>query len=123
MTPLEAHLRDLIEALPQGASVELPRQALVRWLEEDGESAAERPERPVADLTVGDIAEAHDKAPSTVREWLQEVPGTYRLGNELRIPRRAWRAWLDSLADDGESGPARVRSKPTASLGDWRDSA
>lgn len=124
MSDLADRLRKLIEGVPPGGAVTLPREAVARWLE-GGAGGAEAPadghEAPVADLTVADLAEAHDKAESTVRGWLQSVPGTYRLGQELRISREAWRAYLDSLAEDGDDGPATVRSRPSADLGSWRN--
>lgn len=118
---------EAVRGVPEGGSVTLPVDAVRRWLENGAqgrETPGESPRNPVADLTVADIADAHDKAPSTVRGWLQSVPGVYRLGQELRIPRRAWREYLDSLAaggDDSDDGPPEVRSSPEADLGSWRD--
>lgn len=78
---------------------------------------------PVADLTVSDIAEAHGKAESTVRAWLHAVPGAYRLGNELRVSRRAWRAYLDRLAgeDPGLEDEEGADDRPGGDLGAWRE--
>lgn len=123
--PVADRLRAAVEGVPEGASLTLPVDVLKDWLEaaaDATETGIESPGRPVADLSVGEIAEAHGKAPSTVRGWLQDVPGTYRLGNELRVPRSAWRAYLDGLAqdDDGPDGPPEVRSGD-ADLGGWRD--
>ena len=70
---------------------------------------------------MAELAEALDKGESTVRGWMSDVEGAYRLGNEWRVPREAWRAYLASLADDGDDGPATVRSKASADLGDWRN--
>ena len=77
-------------------------------------SVSESSVRPVSDLTVADIAKAHGKSPSTVRSWLQGVPGVYRLGQELRISREDWRAYLDSLSSNSETGE-------DTDLGEWRE--
>lgn len=123
MGAVREKVADIVDSIPEGASVTLPRRVLADWLDADAdacENGGHGDERAVADLTVEDIAQAHGKAESTVRGWLQEVPGAYRLGNELRVPREAWRAYLDSLSD-GDDGPAKVRSKRTADLGSWRN--
>lgn len=119
-------LRQAVEGVPDEGAIQLPAAAVRRWLEEGGEpsdNGLQRGTGEVADLSVSDIAEAHDKAESTVREWLQDVDGVYRLGNELRVSREDWRAHLDSLADAEakESEPATVRSSAGADLSSWRD--
>lgn len=121
MASLEARIRRMIDGLPPGASVTLSRSTLEGWLDGDREDEpAWKEADPVADLTVEEIAEAHDKAESTVRGWLQDVPGTYRLGNELRVPREAWREYLDGLSENGAGERPKVRSKRSADLGSWR---
>jgi hypothetical protein len=115
----------MIEGVPEGGAVTLPREAVARWLEEaaDGpKDAAHSTNGDVADLTVTDLAEALDRSESTVRGWLPDVPGSYKLGQEWRVPRDAWRAYLDGLAAKSEEGgPPEVRSRPGAALGDWRE--
>lgn len=121
MASLEARIRRMIDGLPPGASVTLSRSTLEGWLDGDREDEpAWKEADPVADLTVEEIAEAHGKAESTVRGWLQDVPGTYRLGNELRVPREAWREYLDNLSENGAGERPKVRSKRSADLGSWR---
>lgn len=126
MNPLARRLSQLIDGVPKGGAVTLPREAVARWLEEVGESDApetngRRPD--VADLTVEELAEELDRAESTVRGWLNagEVDGAYKLHGQWRVPRDAWRAHLDSLAasENGKDGTT-VRSRPSAGLGDWR---
>lgn len=122
MASLQVRIRRLVDGLPQGASVTLSRSTLKEWIEGEPEAEAHAGDvEPVADLTVEEIAEAHGKAESTVRGWLQEVPGTYRLGNELRVPREAWREYLDSLSENGAGDRPKVRSKRSADLGSWQD--
>lgn len=102
----------------------VPRAAVVRWLEEAGEDVetSARNGRPeVADLTVEELAEALELSPSTVRGWLPDVPGTYKLGGAWRISREGWRAYLDQLADEEEDEPTEVRSKPSSDLSEWRE--
>lgn len=83
------------------------------------EAFTDRSQRPVADLTVADLAEDLGKSESTIRSWLP-IPGAYKLGAEWRIPREAWRAYLDRLAEQGSEEPPGIRSKPSADLGAWR---
>lgn len=117
-------LRQAVDGLPDEGAVTLPVEAVRRWLEEaddapsNGDGAGKG--APVADLTVAELAEELDKSESTVRSWMPEVEGAYRLGNEWRVPRRAWRRHLDRLADDGDEGPPTVRSG-AVDLGGWRD--
>lgn len=121
---LSERIRDLLSGLPEGASVTLPRRVLVSWLEEAGggaEAGARGPREDVADLTVPELADALGRAESTVRGWLPDVPGAYKLGGEWRVPRPAWRAYLDGLAQEEDEETPEVRSKRTAGLGDWRD--
>lgn len=121
MANLEARIRRMIDGLPQGASITLSRSTLEDWIDDETESEPPaRAREPVADLTVEEIAEAHGKAESTIRGWLADVPGTYRLGNELRVPREAWRKYLDSLSENGAGERPKVRSKRSADLGSWR---
>lgn len=121
MANLEARIRRMIDGLPQGASITLSRSTLEGWIDDETESGAPaRAREPVADLTVEEIAEAHGKAESTIRGWLQDVPGTYRLGNELRVPREAWREYLDGLSENGAGERPKVRSKRSADLRSWR---
>lgn len=78
------------------------------------------PSTAVADLTVSEIAEELGKSESAVRSWLP-IPGAYKLGDQWRIPRPAWRRYLDSLAekeftaDDSESSPTDLSA--------WREEA
>lgn len=112
-----------MEGVPEGGAVTLPREAVVRWLEEAGEepeaNGDRRPE--VADLTVAELAEKLGKSESTVRSWMPDVPGAYRLGNEWRVSREDWRAYLDGLAEEQGEEPATVRSAPGSDLDDWRE--
>lgn len=107
-TDLDVALRAQATALRRQAD------ALEAVADELGEARGREP--TVADLTVADIAEAHGKSASTVRSWLSDVPGVYRLGQELRIPRDAWRAHLDQLAGRDESEEAGE-----VDIGAWRE--
>lgn len=112
-------MRSLLRALdplPDDASVP------VGWIRQelDGETVEEEDGRPLADLTVAEVAEELDRGASTVRGWLSagKIPEAYRLhGREWRIPRSALREYLDRQA----------RGEPTAELegdgdlGAWRD--
>lgn len=125
MCRLEQRLRQAVQGVPDEGAVTLPAHSIRRWLEgvdsEGADGAVNGSEPPVADLTVSELAERLGRAESTVRGWLSDVDGAYKLGGQWRVPRDAWRRHLDGLADDGEDGPPEVRSNRTAELSDWRD--
>lgn len=121
---LRERLRQVVRGVPDEGAVTLPVSTLRAWLEEAGDGLSEEGSevngRPVADLTVPELADALDRSASTVRGWLPDVPGAYKLGSEWRVPRAAWRAYLDELAEDEAEVPLEVRSRPGAELSDWR---
>lgn len=125
MQSLAEKLRALIHGVPPGGSVTLPREAVEAWLTERGEEgggpSAGGGLEPVADLTVPMLAEELDRSVSTVRGWMPDIPGAYKLGTEWRVSRADWRAHLRSLQGDGDDGPPQVRSKASADLGNWRN--
>lgn len=116
-------LRQAVDGLPDEGAVTLPVQAVRRWLEEADEASSDESGAgkgaPVADLTVVELAAELDKSESTVRSWMPDIEGAYRLGNEWRVPRTAWRQHLDTLAKERDGGPPTVRSGD-ANLSDWR---
>lgn len=77
-------------------------------------------------LTVQEVAEATDRAPSTVRTWCAEgrLPGARRLrGREWRIPRKALDALLDGEEPTQRGGGADHLDVPRGGLGAWRDAS
>lgn len=115
-------LRAQADALRQEATaLEAQAEALRRRADVLEASGPGQAGPPVADLTVEDLAEAYDKAPSTIRQWLQGVPGLYRIGQELRISRKDWRRYLDSLPDKPPSGDPERESPSGRRLSDWRE--
>jgi excisionase family DNA binding protein len=94
---LRDRLRRIVEALPNGAAVTLPRDELARWID------AGDPE-PLTDLTVPEAAEIVLRKPSTVRGWCASGElRAYRFqGREWRITRAALREFQDqqSKGDD-----------------------
>lgn len=114
---LRSALADAVDGLPEDGAVTLP----VGWLREQLE-AEPKDEDDLSDLTVEEIAEELDRAPSTVRGWLGagEIPEAYRLqGREWRVPRTALRRYLDRQGQEDRS-PPQVRSRSSADLGAWR---
>jgi excisionase family DNA binding protein len=91
---LRDRLRRIVEALPPGAAATLPRDTLAEWI-------GETEPRPLADLTVPEVAAIVGRAPSTVRGWCQDGElRAYRLqGREWRITREALREFQDRQAD------------------------
>jgi excisionase family DNA binding protein len=104
---LRDRLRRIVEALPPGAAVSLPRDQLAAWV-----GADEPP--PLTDLTVAEAAEILGRRPSTVRGWCASGElRAYRFrSREWRIPHSAIRELQDRQAapdddlddDDGLSG-------------------
>lgn len=109
---------------PDLATLEsLPGDALmpVRWIRElvaglDVEEGAG------IGLTVREVADATERAPSTVRTWCAEgrLPGAKRLrGREWRIPRSALRALLEDETPERPSSAERL-DVPKGGLAAWR---
>jgi excisionase family DNA binding protein len=90
---LRERLRRIIEPLPPGSSVTLPREALAAMI-------GEAEPRPLADYRVVDVAGALNRAPSTVRGWCQtgELRAYRFQGKEWRITREALREFQDRQA-------------------------
>lgn len=103
-------IRALRDALPEGGSVTLTRDALEELLaaEEVGE-----------DLTVDEIARRLGRTAACVRSWAAagKLPGAYRLqGREWRVPAAGLRSYLDAQAGH----PSEPRRAETADLSAWR---
>lgn len=108
-------LRRLAESLPPGASLTLPREALLELCGENGAAAAVEQE---SDLTAAQLAERLGRKPSTVRGWCErgDFPGAYKLnGRDWRIPPAAAEAFRAAQQSNGSRG--RRKAPP---LGDWR---
>jgi hypothetical protein len=116
MTALE-RLRQLAAVLPPGASVTLDGAALAELLAEPG--GAEQPEPAAELMTVQQLAHRFQRAPSTVRGWLEagRFPGAYRLrGRDWRVPSAAAAAF-----EATEQGGPVLGTVPTrGALDDWR---
>lgn len=120
---LRERLERLLEDLPPGGSVTLPRSALEEMLEAT-DAPLEGREEPIADLTVAELAEELDRSESTVRGWCADdlIPEAYRLrGREWRIPQEAARRFLERERDGDEEGSrSPALGGADASLSDWR---
>lgn len=119
---LHERLRQIIEPLPPGASVVLPRDAIEQWL--DSEDAYQLPaeaDSVIIDLTIRQVASLMGKKESTVRGWLNAgaMPGAYKLhGREWRIPREELRRFQERQRV-GTGPEPRGTSRPPV-LGAWR---
>ena len=121
MTVLD-RIRQIVAAVPNGASVTLPVAELRGWIEEDGEELTHDGQALVVDLTVEDIAQQFDRTPACVRGWCRagRLPGAYRLnGREWRIPRAALAAYIEAEKSGQSNGRAAVLSG-AVDLGAWR---
>lgn len=127
MRSLADRLRLLLEAVPPGGAVTLPRAAVAEWLEEDGQELPHDAQRPIADLTAEEIAQQFDRTPACVRGWCRagRMPGAYRLnGREWRIPRATLAAYLEAERS-GANRTSPSSNPPTlpsgaVDLGAWR---
>lgn len=116
-------LRALIEGHAPGSLI--PRDWLLRQLDDVGSAGGEGVAEPLADLTVEEAGRVLDRSPSTVRDYARRelLPGAYRQrGREWRIPRSAIRAF--QRAEAAENCP----QEPSAPRGDddlssWREEA
>lgn len=103
-------LGDALDGLPDGALVP------VGWIRDQLRSEPADEEDGVADLTVQEVADELDRAPSTVRGWLGEgeLDGYRFRGREWRITREALQAFLEEERNgDG--------SRSGGDLGSWRE--
>lgn len=120
-------LRALVEAVPPGGAVTIPRDWLATELDVPGVDADAG-----GDLTVEQLAKRLSRKPSTVRGWLDAglFPGAYHLpasGKRSEKTGRAkvgaWRippAAIEAFrAGQQSNGSPRRRKRP--SLGDWRN--
>ncbi len=115
-----ARFRALVEQLPEGSLLGLPREFLLEVLSTDERSIA-FPALMEPDLTVRDLAELFGRSPSTIRAWLEarRIPKAYKLrGREWRVSRRSVDCFLESertkAKPDGNAQPVAVN------LSDWR---
>ena len=117
-----ARILVLAKALPEGASVPVPREWLLELL-----SCEEGPVRTnvaSADLTVADLATRFGRHSSTVRAWLERgmFPGAYKF-----MGSREWRVTTAALAafEAGQrAGKSQAGKHPGSGkaidLGAWR---
>lgn len=103
-------LRDALDGLPDSALVP------VGWIRDQLRSEPADEDEGVADLTVQEVADELDRAPSTVRGWLGDgdLQGYRFRDREWRIPREALQAFLEEERNGDGSGAS-------PDLGSWRE--
>jgi len=120
-------LRELVERLPPGGAVTLPREALLEVLAGLQTSA---------EYTVAQIADRLHRSPSTVRGWCEagRFADAFKLnGKDWRVPVVAFEAFvsgqrqqcapaLRAVTRRSEKSRPRGRREAT-SLGDWSKEA
>lgn len=118
----------MVEAVPPGGAVTIPRDWLASELAVPGGGAAGDAGR---DLTVEQLAERLNRKPSTVRGWLEQglFPGAYHLPASGKWSEKTGRprvgAWRIPVAAvdvfrSGRQGDLNVNHRGRPSLGDWR---
>ena len=94
---LREHLEAVVQALPDGALVSLPVDALRAWLAEDGVTTNGRAGKlSGADLTVERLADCLGVGLSRARDIVrahQEELGAYRRGRRWYVPEAGLLAW------------------------------
>lgn len=108
---LRDRVRGLVETLPEGSSVTLPRSTLREWLLEEAESESAEGGGAEKWYSTSEVADLRGVEPSTVATWCSDgrFPNAEKTGSdgggEWRIPER------DLLSTDGgpQRGPERVR--------------
>ncbi|OLC08939.1 MAG: hypothetical protein AUH42_00245 [Gemmatimonadetes bacterium 13_1_40CM_70_11] len=116
-------LRTALTGLPPGSLVALPREELLELLggpaDAGGATAAAAAAEAPMDLTVAEVATLFQRAPSTVRQWLEsgQLEGYKLFGREWRVTRAA----VAALQERQRQGGDRRGPVPSAgSLADWR---
>jgi excisionase family DNA binding protein len=124
-----AAIRELAQSLPPHSLMPVPRELILECLCNDPCDEREAPALTSAeekDLTVADLAALFNRAPSTVRAWLEagQFEGAYRLnGRAWRVPRSAVRKFRErqQLAHPARrSLPATKAADSRGKLSDWR---
>lgn len=135
MTPLIERLRAIVEAVPAGGSVSLPRDWLAAELGPVGEPKSAAPTL----LTVADVAAQLHRSPSTVRGWVEagRFTGAFKLNaRDWRIPAVAVDAFIagqrpktsrddapgTTISTPADTGvpPGRAQPGGAVDLSDWR---
>ncbi len=111
MTPLD-RLRQALELLPGGASITLPREALLEVL---GGPVGVPSATPPGDLTVPEVADRFRRSPSTIRSWLE----TGRFPEAYKLNSRDWRVPLAAV-EEFENQQRGKRSPTEVDLSGWR---
>ena len=117
---LSDRIRRLMAALPSDASaVTLTRADLAALVEGTG---SEQPSPRVRDLTVEEVAEETQRAPSTVRGWLiaGDLNGYKLNGRDWRVTRAALRAYLDNQKEGTHAGHRTPEVEDGVDIAAWR---
>lgn len=119
---LQRRLKELVRVAPGDSTV--PVSWIAELLDDCGGTEEEYVPAQFDDLSVEEAAALVRRAPSTVRTWLtsgEGVPGAYKLkGREWRIPRAAFRRYLDGGSQGCENEVQNLRLSRRASIGGWR---
>jgi excisionase family DNA binding protein len=121
---LRARLRLLADALPDDGAVTLTAASLRAWLAEDSRGDREEAGKPLADLTVEQLADELGRSGSTIRGWLGEgvFPHAYKLrGKEWRIPRADVKQYLERQQRPAAEEQEREARPGSDDLGSWRN--
>jgi excisionase family DNA binding protein len=114
------HIRALAEALPADGAAMVP----VAWLRElVAGNGLQTSAKPVADLTVAELARLFGRKPSSVRGWLEAglLEGYKLNGREWRVTPAAVEAFQDRQRDGKRSEGSVAGDRPAGGLRDWRN--
>ncbi|CAN5888130.1 MAG: helix-turn-helix domain-containing protein [Gemmatimonadetes bacterium] len=97
-----------LQEWPPGALI--PVEWVRAQLEAEAGQLGEAHAPETGDLSIEDVARLSNRAPGTVRGWCNsgQLPGAYKLrGRDWRIPRAAYRTFLDRQAEGAAKGQGR----------------
>lgn len=121
---LRERLRLIAELLPDGASIQLGKDTLAAMTLAEASVVKDsiQPDQGIMpDLSIADIMQATGRARSTVHGWIKyDGLESYQFGNETRISRAAWDAFLNRRRNAPREKPSCAPSEASSGLGTWR---
>lgn len=120
---LATRLRQLADALPEGAAVTLTREQLLAMLEAAGEVRDEEVKPIGRDLTLAEVGELYNRRPNTVRDWIKSkgLRAYLDATGQYRVTPAALEEWQEAQRK-AKAAPKKKTTETAApvDLGAWR---